>query len=232
MAGTGNNKNKVLIIGISCLVIVCLICSAFFVLKMLLKDDGKRRKRQIQRVTLVKPPPPPKIKEKPPEPEVKKKEEIVEPEPEETPPEDMEDSSDEPPPGEDLGLDADGTGGADGFGLKAKKGGRSLIAGGIGGKKSLLKRYAWYVRILQEEVREQVNQYLEDKEDLPSGKHRMLLRLKLDSQGNMVSYTISRSSGDSKVDDAVKKGITGFKVSEAPPDDMPRILKLKVTFKS
>lgn len=231
MAETKDNRKKILIIGISCLIMICLIGSAFFVFKMLLKDDGKHRKRQIQRVTLVKPPPP-KIKEKPPEPEIKKKEEIVEPEPEEQPPEDMEEASDEPPPGEDLGLDADGTGGSDSFGLAAKKGGRSLIGGGIGGKQALLKRYAWYVRILQEEVREKVNKYLEDKEGLPAGKHRIMLSLKLDDQGNMVSYTISKSSGDAKVDEAVKMGITGFKVSEVPPEDMPRILKLRVTFKS
>ncbi|WDP92939.1 MAG: energy transducer TonB [Desulfobacter sp.] len=224
-------KNKTLIIGVSCLVMLCLLFSAFFVLKRLLKDDGKRRKRQIQRVTLVKPQPPPKIKEKPPEPEIEKKEEIVEPEPEEAPPED-DHTSDEPPPGEDLGLDADGSGGGDGFGLKAKKGGRSLIGGGGGGKKSLMRRYAWYTRILQDEIREKVNKYLEDVERLPGGKHRIMLKLKLDDGGGMLTWAIYKSSGDTLVDEAVRKAMAGFRVSEAPPGDMPRTLKIKVTFKS
>ena len=231
MAGAQNNRKKILIIGISCLIMICLIGSAVFVLKMLLKDDGKHRKRQIQRVTLVKPPPP-KIKEKPPEPEIKKKEEIVEPEPEEQPPEDMEEASDEPPPGEDLGLDADGTGGSDSFGLAAKKGGRSLIGGGIGGKQSLMKQYAWYTRILQDEIREAINKFLEKMEGLPGGKQKVLLRVELDSKGNMITSSISRSSGNTDIDEAVKKAIAGFKVSEMPPDEMPKILKIKITFKS
>ena len=222
-------RNKTLVIGVSCLIMLCLIFSAFFVLKMLLKDDGGRRKRQIQRVTLVKPPPPPKIKEKPPEPEIEKKEEIVEPEPEETPPEDN--ASDEPPPGEELGLDADGSGAGDSFGLKANKGGRSLIGGGGGGS-SLMRRYSWYTRILQDEIREKVNKYLEDIETLPGGKHRMLLKLKLDDSGGMISYAISKSSGDTEIDDAVKKALAGFRVSEAPPEEMPKTIKIKVTFKS
>ncbi len=231
MARLSDSRKKILVIGVSCLVMVCLIFTAFIVMKMLLKDEGKSRKRQIQRVTLVKPPPPPKIKEKPPEPEIKKKEEIVEPEPDEPPPEDM-DSSDEPPPGEDLGLDSDGTGGADGFGLRAKKGGRSLIAGDGGGKRSLMKQYAWYTRILQDEIREKVNKYLEDKEGLPSGKHRIMIRIELDPGGNLVKASIFGSSGTPKVDNAVEKAMAGFRASESPPENMPRILKLKVTFKS
>ncbi len=229
MAERNGNKKKFLIIGISSLVFICFLASAFIVLKALLKDDGHRRKRQIQRVTLVKPPPP-KIKEKPPEPEIKKEEKIVEPEPEE-PQDDMDEAEDDgPEPGEELGLDSDSTGGVDGFGLKAKKGGRSLI--GSGGTKNLLKRYTWYTRILQEEIREKVNTLLEDIEGIPNGKHRMLLRIRLDEIGNIVFISIYKSSGSQKVDDVVEQAITGFKVSEAPPGRMPKAMKIKVTFKS
>ncbi|WP_320044889.1 TonB C-terminal domain-containing protein [uncultured Desulfobacter sp.] len=231
MKSSAENKKKGLIVGISFLVFVCLCTFSFFPLKFFLKNDSGVRKRQIQRVTLVKPPPPPKIKEKLPEPEVKKIEEIVEPEIEEQIEDNMDDAMDDTPPGEDLGLDADGTGGADGFGLKAKKGGRSLI-GGSGGDKSLLKRYAWYTRMLQDEIREKVNSYLEDKADLPGGKHKMLLWIMLDDNGNMVLRSIPKSSGILKVDDAVEQAIAGLRVSEMPPEDMPKLLKIKVTFKS
>lgn len=214
----------------ACLVIAGLICVAFFVLNILLKEDSGRRKRQIQKVTLVKPPPPPKIKEKPPEPEIEKKEEVVEPEPEEMPPED-DTSSDEPPPGEDLGLDADGSGAGDGFGLKANKGGRSLIGGGDGGKKAMMKRYAWYTRILQDEIREKVNRYMEDVELIPGKKHKVLLKIKLDDAGRLMSWHIAGSSGDSWVDGQVEKALQGFSVSEAPPEDMPKTIKIKVTLK-
>jgi TonB family protein len=224
------DNKRILIMGIACFVFVCLLVSGFFLFKMLLEDDQGRKKRQVQRITLVKPPPPEKIKEKPPEPEIKKEEKIVEPEPKEVPEEPDDSAKDEPPPGDDLGLDSDGTGGSDGFGLAAKKGGRSLIGGG--GDSSLLARYAWYTRILQDEIRTKVNQFLEDKKDLPDGKHRILLRVELDAGGRMTSFAIDGSSGNPQVDDAVKEALAGFKVSEAPPEDMPKTVKLKVTFKS
>ncbi|WP_052700215.1 hypothetical protein [Methylocucumis oryzae] len=87
----------------------------------------------LAKVNSIAPPPPPKV-EKPPEPEVKNEVEQPEPEPEEPLP----DVADEPPPG-DLGLDAEGTAGSDGFGLAARKGGRGLLGGGGGGDP-----YAWY----------------------------------------------------------------------------------------
>lgn len=210
---------------------ITLFFSAAFIVKMFLMDGANKRKRQIQRITLVKPPPP-KIKEKPPEPEVKKQEEIMEAEPEDLPPEEIEDTGKEDmPPGEDLGLDSEGTGGADSFGLKAKKGGRSLI-GGSRGSKSLLRRYAWYTRILQDEIRQKVNKYLEDKKEIPGGKYKMVLEVKLDSIGNMVLVTIFKSSGNFVVDNIVEQAIIGFKVSEIPPEEMPKKMKIKVTFKS
>lgn len=224
------NKKKFIFITVAGLVVVIFLISGIGVLKLLLKDDPGRRVRKIQRVTLVKPPPPKKV-EKPPEPEIKKEKEIVEPEPEETPPEEMDDpGNDDTPPGEDLGLDSDGTGGSDGFGLRAKKGGRSLIGGG--GSQSLMRRYAWYTRILQDELREKVNTYLEDKKELPRGKHKMVLSLSFDMVGNMKGFSIVRSSGNTRVDEAVGKAIKGFQASETPPEEMPRTMKVKVTFKS
>src|SRR5574343_1735725 len=83
-----------------------------------------KAEKKIQPITLLKPPPPPppppKV-EKPPEPEIKEK--IKEPDPEPEP--EPESKPDEAPP-RDLGLDADGAAGADGFGLAARKGGNGL----------------------------------------------------------------------------------------------------------
>lgn len=231
MNSRDGQRKKFLIIGISCLVFVCLLAASIFVLKMLIDNDTHTRKRQIQRVTLVKPPPP-KIKEKPPEPEIEKKEEIIEPEPEETPEDEMEELGDEElPPGEELGLDSDGTSGMDGFGLKAKKGGRALIGSGYGSA-DLLRRYAWYTRMLQDEVREKVNKYLEGIQDIPSGKHKMIVKMELDETGRLQVFTIITSSGSPNVDTAVKKAVLGFRVSESPPEEMPKTMKVKITFKS
>ena len=231
MANEKDNKKKLIIIGISCLVFVCLLSSAWFILSMLMREDSGKRKRQIQRVTLVKPPPPPKIKEKPPEPEIKKKEEIVEPEPEDQPEDEMDDSMDDEPPEGPLGL-TDGVEGTDSFGMQKRPHGHDITTIGGGGGKSLMRRYSWYTRILSDEIREKVNKYLEDKEDIPSGKHKMLILVLLDDIGNMQLKTITQSSGNPVVDTAVENAVAGFRVSELPPDDMPKIIKLKITFKS
>ncbi len=122
-------KRKTIRVGIALVVVACMLGAAFFVLKILITGDAGKRKRVVQRVTLIKPPPPPKPKEKPPEPEVRKKEELPQPEQEELPSEDIDDSmDDEAPPGEDLGLDAEGSGAGDAFGLKGNKGGGPLSA--------------------------------------------------------------------------------------------------------
>jgi protein TonB len=224
------NYRKMIAIVVGACTAVLLITCAVFAVKFLLKDDAHRRKRQIQMVTVVKPPPPPKVKEKPPEPEVKK-EELVEPEPEEAPPEPVEDQAqDEPPPGEDLGVDAEGTAGSDGFGLKANKGGRALI-GGSYSDASMMRRYAWYTRIIQEELRKRMKRYMEDNGGIPDGNLKALVSIELNEFGKIVNYRLAGSSGDSKLDDAVLNALKIATISEPPPNGMPRVIKLKVSAK-
>lgn len=231
MGTTRKGKTKFIVGSIAACMILLIVAGALAALKFLLKDDGVRRQRRIQMVTVVKPPPPPKVKEKPPEPEIKKQEEIVEPEPEETPPEPTEDQSqDDAPPGEDLALDADGTAGSDGFGLQAKKGGRSLI-GGSGSGASLMRRYAWYTRIIQDELRKRMNRIMEENGGIPDGDLKALIQIKLDAFGKIVDYSLARSSGNPKMDDAVVNALKLATISEPPPKGMPRTLKLKISAK-
>jgi len=94
--------------------------------------DAPKQKKVVQQITVIKPPPPPKEPPPPPEQEEEeieeKMEEEIADEPEPTP-----DQGPDEPAGEELGLDAEGTVGGDSFGLRAKKGGRGLLAGGGGG---------------------------------------------------------------------------------------------------
>ena len=119
-------------------IVVLFVGVGTLVVSLLLSEDDGARKRQVRQVTMLKPPPPPKIKEKPPE--VKKKKEVVEEikKPDEPQPEEAQ--SDEPPPGEQLGLDAEGSGSGDAVGLAARKGGRALV-GSSGGA-----QYRWYTQ--------------------------------------------------------------------------------------
>lgn len=193
----------------------------------LLNDEGPKRRRQVQMVTLVKPPPPPVIKEKPPEPEVQKKEEIVEPE-QAPPPEDNNQAQDQPPPG-DLGVDADGSGGGDGFGLVGRKGGQALI--GNGGDRTLMQRYGWYTRMIQEEIRKKINEHMAKNGGIPEGDHKALIEIVIDSQGRVVDFQLQQSSGSSHMDEALKQTLAGIRVSEEPPEGMPRSIRLKVSSK-
>lgn len=223
-------KAKIAVGGIAVIVAVLMVVGVVFALKFLLKDDKQRRKRQIQMISVVKPPPPPKIKEKPPEPEVKK-EEIIEPEPEETPPEPTDDAAqDDTPPGDDLGLDADGTAGSDAFGLRAKKGGRALI-GGSYGDAAMMRRYAWYARIIQDELRKRMNRHMEENGGIPEGNLKVLVQITLNDLGKVVDFNLARSSGNQRMDDAIVNALNLATISEPPPKGMPRMIKLKISAK-
>lgn len=227
-----NKKKGRLIVGAMAFFVFALLATGVgFAVKYLLEDDGPRRKRRIQMVTVVKPPPPPKIKEKPPEPEVKEKEEIIEPEPEDIQPEPVEDQVDDaPPPGEDLGIDADGSAGGDAFGLVGKKGGRALIGGGAS-QASLIRRYAWYTRIIQEELRKRMNRLMEENGGIPEGNLKALVQIKLDDTGRIVDFSMAQPSGNTKMDEALSSALKLAIISEPPPKGMPRTIKLKISAK-
>lgn len=210
---------------ISTVVALMFMGMGVFILKMLLSEDTHRRRRALKMVQLVKPPPPPKIKEKPPEPEIKK-EEIIEPEPQETPPEDMSDVEDDTPPIDDLlGLDADGSGGMDGFGLKAKKGGRSLIGGDAS------RRFAWYTTMVQKQINEEVRTYLDENGGIPEGNLKTHVKIQLDDEGRILVYKIVRESGNQRMDDAVLGALAALHLREMPPMDMPKVMKFRISSK-
>ena len=225
----GSDKNQPrFIIFASIGIAVVLIGISSIAISMLLKDDGSKRQKQIQMVTLMTPPPPPKIEEKPPEPEVKE-EEIEEVEMDEAEPEPSDETaSDEPPAGENLGLDADGVSGSDSFGLMANKGGRKLI-GGSGGDDSIMRRYAWYTRILQEDLRKKVNKYLEENGGVPDSDAKAVVQIELDDSGQILNVALKGSSGNDAIDKAIRESLKIAKISEPPPMGMPRTLKLRIS---
>ena len=217
--------------GILALMVVLAGVGAYIV-KSSLSDDSPRKKNSPVMITLLKPPPPPQIKEKPPEP-VKElpKEEIYTPE-------QSQDSNpgsddDKTPAGDNLGVDAEGTAGGDAFGLVGKKGGRSILAGDGGsggmGRLSLLVKFAGYAHIAEAEIRKMVMKHLDENGGIPKGKLQAGVRLRVDSSGAIVDFKIIGSSGNHKMDDAVKQALSDTKLSEPPPDGMPRTMVIKIT---
>jgi len=183
-----------------------------------MENKPAKKERKIQTVSLTKPPPPPppppKV-EKPPEPEVDKIQEEVEPEPEEIP-----DVADEPPPG-DLGLDAEGSAGSDGFGLAARKGGRGLLGGGGGGDP-----YAWYGGIIKNDILD----ILSEQEELRRKGYSAVIKMWVDTDGSIKRFELVRGSNDAEIDELLNRLLSKYrKVNEPLPPGMEQPIKLKIT---
>lgn len=234
MYKTAKKKGAALTWGLMAVVVAMLGAGVYFV-KTVLSDDDVRKKKPIAIVTLMKPPPPPQVKEKPLEQpkEIEQKEEIVDPVQQNEPTPQANDQ-DNTPAGDRLGLDAEGGAGSDAFGLIGKKGGRSLIAGEGGGmgKLSLLSKYAGYTHLMQAEIRKIVMKYLEEEGGIPRGKLQAVARVSVRSDGTIADCKIIGSSGNHTMDNTIRKALSQFKVSEPPPDGMPRTMDIRLTYQS
>jgi TonB family protein len=195
--------------------IVLVLVLGGYLLYGMLSSAGPPEKPKIQQISLVQPPPPPppppKLEEPPPEQQV---DEV------ETPEEDVEDlaESDEVPPGEELGLDAEGVAGSDGFGLKAKKGGRGLLSGS--------GAYTHYSGLLKNEIQ----RVIESREEARSNRYSVIVRIWIDGDGSIDRSELVTSSGDPSTDAAIRAALAeGVRVSEAPPPDMPQPVKLRIS---
>ncbi|HET6516152.1 MAG TPA: TonB C-terminal domain-containing protein [Thermodesulfovibrionales bacterium] len=213
---------------------VVIIGAAVYIVKGVLSGDSPQKKSNLTTVTLLKPPPPLQIKEKPPEPEQfkeQKKEEIFTEAPQDV--SQRPGDQDSTPAGDNLGVDAEGTAGGDAFGLVGKKGGKSLIGGGGTdgglGKLSLLTKFSGYTRLVEAEVRKKVMKRLDEEGGIPKGKLQAVARVSVDGKGVIVSYRIIGSSGDHRMDEAINKALNYAKISEPPPDGMPRTMVIKIT---
>lgn len=172
--------------------------------------------KKIQPITLLKPPPPPppppKV-EKPPEPEVKQKiEEPKEPEPEPEP------QPDEAPP-KDLGLDAEGTAGSDGFGLAARKGGNGLFGGGNGNP------FNWYGKQVEKGLVDVLNGH----DELRRKGYFAIIKLWLKADGSVDRVELSQGSNDEDIDATIRRLLGKYRGSSEPlPPGIPQPLKFKL----
>ena len=234
MSDKRNTQKSTVSWGLIALVVVFMGGAAFIIVNVL-SGEGPRKKSDFTTVTLLKPPPV-QVKEKLPEPEpVKemKKEEIIDPTPGPQN-ESQNNENDNTPAGENLGVDADGKAGGDSFGLVGKKGGRSILSGDGGGmgRLSLLSKFGWYTQIVETEIRIKVMKHLDENGGVPRGKLQAIVQVSVNSSGAIVKYKIIGSSGNHKMDEAVKQSIGDIKISEPPPEGMPRTMSIRVTSQS
>lgn len=157
-----------------------------------------------------------------PEPEEVKEEKIEEPEPEPEP-EPSPEQADEPP-AEDLGVDADGSAGSDGFGLAARKGGRSILGGG-GGNAIL-----WYGGQIKRQVEDGLQSLLADTPATKSG-YSVIVEVWIGADGRVTRSELNSSSGKPEVDQALRAALPRLRASvgKPPPDNMPQPVKIRLT---
>ncbi|SCX38749.1 energy transducer TonB [Nitrosospira sp. Nsp1] len=202
--------------------VVLLVVSGAVTLGLWLKDflgsDQPPPKPSLQQITLIKPPPPPPPEQKPPEPVVKEEIKLSEPDPEPM------DQADEPPPGPDLGVDAEGTGSGDGFGLVGKKGGADLIGGSKGNP------WAWYDAIVNDALNSAFQDALAREKALKDKSYKVVVKVWIDAGGKVARIMLVDNTGDAKVDELLKDVLQNLRaMREGPPADMPQPLKIRVT---
>lgn len=168
-------------------------------------------KMVVQEVKLIRtPPPPPRPEEPPPPPE---KVDVPEPEaqPEPTP-------SDEPPPG-DLGLDAEGTAGSDGFGLAARPGGRDLVGSGS-------SQLIWYAGLVQSAILAELN----NEKLVRSRAYTVPIKVWTRPDGAIVRTELVRSTGDREVDAAIERATARvLRIPYAAPAEMPQPITVRIS---
>jgi protein TonB len=186
-------------------------------------DSDKRKKPSVQTIAVLRPPPPPpppKPEEKPPEPEIKK-EEVRLPEPDQKP-----EAADEPPPGEQLGVDAEGGAGNDGFGLVGKPGGRDITTIGEGGGGGGRAQFNAYAGLVQVRLQEQ----LQKRDRLRQSDYRAVVRIWFTERGGIDRVEVVDGTGDAEIDSAIRSALLDVRsIDQAPPEGMPQPLKLKLT---
>lgn len=215
----GGISKKFLVIAV--LVFIVIVSALVVVINKLTAQDTVAPKKMEQQITMIKPPPPPpppEVEPPPPE-EIEEEVEIEEEEPEQ--PDMPDEPADEPPPGENLGVDADGTAGTDGFGLEGRRGGRGLLSSG-GGDTS---QYKFFASGVQQEILE----FLSQRKEIRRSQYTVVVSLWINQSGKVKKIELSNSTGNRELDSKLNAVLSQVKsVSEAPPQGLPQPIRLRI----
>lgn len=191
----------------SAAVFAAVIGFVYMVANAIMAPSPTQQKR-VQQISLVMPPPPPPPVEQPPEPEIE--EQVEAPEPDPIPEADA-------APEQDLGVDSDATGGGDGFGLIARKGGRGLLDGGPFGS---------YKGILASDIKAA----LDSDRRVRSRAYNLLLEIWIGKDGKIERVDLGGTTGDRALDNNLRQALADIgRVREVPPIEMPQPVKVRIT---
>lgn len=209
---TEDNEKKKLPGGLIALVLVIVFVGAsVWVLQAIIGKKDKKPERVVQNITVIRPPPPPPPDPPPPPPPPEK---IQEPLPQDEPPPTPDNT---PAPQEQLGLDADGSAGNDGFGLAARKGGADLV----GGNGSV---FAWFIGKLKDEVTDR----LSGDAKLRGKRYTVVVRLWFEPDGRIKEVKMTSTGGNRDLESAISGDLVGYKLNPSPPLEMPQPISVQI----
>lgn len=184
-----------------------------------LMSGGAPQKKQITTIKLLPdtpPPPPPPPPKEPPKEQVKeqpKEIKIEQPKPAET------------PPAEQLKMEGAAGDGPSAFAAGPVSneyiGGEVKTIGSDGGAK-----FNWYAGI----VKNQIEAALEKDKKLTLAQYKLIVSIWLKPNGDVEKLEWSGSDANAEIEQAVKAALEGMPaMREAPPQDMPQPIKLRIT---
>lgn len=188
--------------------ILLLTGGVYGIMRTVLSAPPPKMRQVVQQISLLPPPPPPPV-EQPPQPEVKDEAPMPDPTPVT--------KNDAPPPG-NLGLDADGSAGSDGFQLQARRGGRDLLdAGGP---------FGWFSNRIQESI----YKALSANKTIRGVNYDVNLNLWLNHDGSIKRVELVDSTGNPTLDRSLKLAVIEVgSIGDELPQDMPQPVRLKIS---
>ena len=182
----------------------------FWYLRSLVSSEAQSEKRQVPVVVkIIRPPEPPP--EPPPPPPEKVPEQIPQDKPEEKPVE-------QAPQTAQLGVDADGTAGGDGFGLVGHAGGRDLVGSGNG-------PFVFYASM----VKDVVVDALSNVDSIRRSKYNLNVRVWIAADGRVERAALNGTTGNHDLDGAIEHALLNAgRVRESPPLEMPQPITLRL----
>jgi outer membrane biosynthesis protein TonB len=207
---------------------VLLLVGGGVLIASLLRDSSVPQHREmttVMRVVIPPPPPPP-----PPPPEPPK---MVEQQPkmlEQTPvptPQQPKPAPRAPaarpvpqPPGNPLTAEAGP--GANPYGLAVGNGGGDVIGGGGGGGGG--SRFGYYAGLIQSQLQAALRQ----DEKTRSSRYRLVVELWLSPTGRVLRTQVVTSTGSPAMDGTIAHVIDSVSIGEAPPQDMPQPVHIRI----
>ena len=95
----------------------------------------------------------------------------------------------------------------------------------IGGKLGMAA-YAWYTG----QIKARIEEALAAQKELAKAQYRVVVHIWFARDGRMERAELQGSSGDQATDELIRKALAGIvSVAEAPPEDMPQPVKLRIT---